>query len=1193
MSREIIGPYILGKTLGKGSFAKVKLATHNKTKQKVAIKIIQKEDISNSKNLLEKVRREIAVQRLMKHPNVLRIYDVYETSEHLFIILEYVSGGELFDYIVEKGSVPREEARIFFQQIIFAIEYCHSFLIAHRDLKPENLLLDEHKNVKVGDFGMAKIMAKNSLLETSCGSPHYASPEVIRGISYDGRKSDVWSCGVILYALLCGYLPFDDPNYSRLLNKVKSGRCKFPNKLLKNEKELIKRMLTVNPENRITIKEIKQHPWFRKNYPKGFVPPSPPVDFDVDLSQPIDSKKIEKKVFQNLIELDWGTKEEIIKALNSNERNAIKVFYTMFNKQTKKIKNETVKKRRRRGSLPPNAKISGKTRRRFSFSKKHPNKNKNNNGNCKNNNILANSFTESNITPMDLLVIQEVIEKTESNQEIDFNEYSEVFSKLEIFSKNNNNNNKESLPSLFKKGLINDNNSSIPSHQETKNEKEAENENKNENEEQNEEENDNIKNKQINKYIEGKNRKEIVKESIEIQDESKKEKIIKQKDEKNENENENDQDDNSNITIEEIEKSILKTNNKLHNNNNNNSDLLNESDSISDIGIGSDSDDGISVKNGSKTEIIDNGNGKNDDNNTVGNSNDNNEEKTENIGTNNDNIINVKKDYSELQTKKNKTGKPKRRWSFSRLKNEKPARRRSMDETAMRRKPRKRSSSQGSRLTKINSSNLSKRSITPTTNRLKIQKKSWFGKYLEKKKQTKINKKLQKKLIQLQATISESLQSSQEYQIDVRDDKMVVLSDKSVFEIMAQLQNGLTILNIQWKYTNLITLIGKGFNLKVKIRIKPNSMQKEIERKNRIEELNSNKKKKKKSKSKKNSKFNNYKPDLEHEMQIKSFKKYVVHFIWKDVEFSVAVVPSKQCSKILKDFQKKIPISKEFQFLKRVSKHEKKGYLKILLCPKNEISNYETILEEYQLEITTDNVPDFQPKTLEQYKRASEIWPINKNHFSNNQTMFNVLTENEEKIAYEHAYKIIDLSLKAKKNGKIANGIIVVNSKNNKVVFEASDTRDRSSDGCSPLLHPTMQAISQIGSLLVNYEKKNENKNENEKEKEIENENEKEKENENEKEIEIENENEMNISSEQYLCYDLDFYLAREPCVMCSMALVHSRVRRVFYYLPQSENGGIGSCFRLNVDPKLNHHFQVFNVKSDYLWDQFSSYIEN
>ncbi|KAJ3430138.1 protein kinase [Anaeramoeba flamelloides] len=836
-----------GKTLGKGSFAKVKLATHNKTKQKVAIKIIQKEDISNSKNLLDRVRREIAVQRLMKHPNVLRVYDVYETTEHLFIILEYVSGGELFDYIVEKGSVPREEARIFFQQIIFAIEYCHSFLIAHRDLKPENLLLDEHKNVKVADFGMAKIMAKNTLLETSCGSPHYASPEVIRGISYDGRKSDVWSCGVILYALLCGYLPFDDPNYSKLLHKVKSGRCKFPNKLMKNEKELIKRMLTVKPENRITIKEIKQHPWFRKNYPKDFVPPSPPVNFDVDLSEPIDSKKIEKKVFQNLIELDWGSKEEVIKALNSNERNAIKVFYTIFNKQTQKIKNETIKKRRRRGSLPPNSKIAGRARRRFSFSKKHPNKNKNdknnecsdnnNNNNNNNTNDLVNSFTESNVTPMDLVVIQEVLERAQNDQEIDLKEYSEVLNKYSIFSKNNNNNNKESLSSS-KKGLVADNDTFISNIKKNKIEKKKVYGNTNERERENEGGKSNGNGKVNGRENKTENEKENKNENENKRGVKQNDLIENEKDEEN-----------SNITIDEMEKNILKTNDILHSNKNN--------DNL--------------IKSDNNVDNLINHNHENKSGNN------NNKEKSQNIEMNNSNNVNVNKDNSELQTQKKKTGKPKRRWSFSRLKNEKPARRRSMDETTLRRKPRKRSSSQDGRLTKINSSNLSKRSLTPTTERLKIQKKSWFGKYFEKKKQKKINKKFQKKLIQLQETISENIQKFQENQITLRDDRMLVLSDKSVFEIMGQLQKGLTILNIQWKYTNLITLTGKGFKLKVKIKIKQNSIKKEIERNKRIEELNSNKKKKKKSKTKKNSK-----QDIDHEIQIKSFKKYVVHFIWKD-----------------------------------------------------------------------------------------------------------------------------------------------------------------------------------------------------------------------------------------------------------------------------------------------------------------------
>lgn len=170
---------------------------------------------------LTTVRREIKILRLFMHPHIIRLYEVIETSHDIYVVMEYVKSGELFDYIVEKGRLVEDEARRFFQQIISGVEYCHRNMVVHRDLKPENLLLDSKMNVKIADFGLSNVMRDGHFLKTSCGSPNYAAPEVISGRLYAGPEVDVWSCGVILYALLCGSLPFDDENIPNLFKKIK------------------------------------------------------------------------------------------------------------------------------------------------------------------------------------------------------------------------------------------------------------------------------------------------------------------------------------------------------------------------------------------------------------------------------------------------------------------------------------------------------------------------------------------------------------------------------------------------------------------------------------------------------------------------------------------------------------------------------------------------------------------------------------------------------------------------------------------------------------------------------------------------------------------------------------------------------------------------------------------------------------
>eukprot|EP01050_Picozoa_sp_SAG11_P004777 SAG11_NODE_314_length_10874_cov_12.170302_5_plen_526_part_00 len=262
-----IGPYALAKTLGVGSFGKVKLGQHDLTGHKVAVKILNRKKIQ-SLEMDEKVRREIKILKLFMHPHIIRLYEVIDTPTDIFVVMEYVSEGELFDYIVEKGRLSEDDGRKFFQQIVSGIDYCHRHMVVHRDLKPENLLLDSDLNVKIADFGLSNMMRDGAFLKTSCGSPNYAAPEVISGKLYAGPEVDVWSCGVILYALLCGSLPFDDENIPNLFKKIKGGIYSLPNHLSEGVRDLIPRMLVVDPMKRITIKKIRQHPWFRVNLAK-------------------------------------------------------------------------------------------------------------------------------------------------------------------------------------------------------------------------------------------------------------------------------------------------------------------------------------------------------------------------------------------------------------------------------------------------------------------------------------------------------------------------------------------------------------------------------------------------------------------------------------------------------------------------------------------------------------------------------------------------------------------------------------------------------------------------------------------------------------------------------------------------------------------------------------------------------------
>lgn len=266
-----IGRYQIIKTLGEGSFGKVKLAYHLATHARVALKIINRKTLAKS-DMQGRVEREISYLRLLRHPHIIKLYDVIKSKDEIIMVIEF-AGKELFDYIVQQGRMNENEARRFFQQIISAVEYCHKHKIVHRDLKPENLLLDENLNVKIADFGLSNIMTDGNFLKTSCGSPNYAAPEVISGKLYAGPEVDVWSCGVILYVMLCGRLPFDDEFIPNLFKKISGGVYSIPPDLSPGAKHLLQRMLVVNPLNRITVHDIMEDPWFKVNIDPSLLPP--------------------------------------------------------------------------------------------------------------------------------------------------------------------------------------------------------------------------------------------------------------------------------------------------------------------------------------------------------------------------------------------------------------------------------------------------------------------------------------------------------------------------------------------------------------------------------------------------------------------------------------------------------------------------------------------------------------------------------------------------------------------------------------------------------------------------------------------------------------------------------------------------------------------------------------------------------
>ncbi|XP_062368447.1 MAP/microtubule affinity-regulating kinase 4 isoform X3 [Cinclus cinclus] len=259
-----VGNYRLLRTIGKGNFAKVKLARHVLTGREVAIKIIDKTQLNPTS--LQKLFREVRIMKGLNHPNIVKLFEVIETEKTLYLVMEYASAGEVFDYLVSHGRMKEKEARAKFRQIVSAVHYCHQKNIVHRDLKAENLLLDADANIKIADFGFSNEFSRGSKLDTFCGSPPYAAPELFQGKKYDGPEVDIWSLGVILYTLVSGSLPFDGHNLKELRERVLRGKYRVPFYMSTDCENILRRFLVLNPAKRCTLEQIMKDKWINIGY---------------------------------------------------------------------------------------------------------------------------------------------------------------------------------------------------------------------------------------------------------------------------------------------------------------------------------------------------------------------------------------------------------------------------------------------------------------------------------------------------------------------------------------------------------------------------------------------------------------------------------------------------------------------------------------------------------------------------------------------------------------------------------------------------------------------------------------------------------------------------------------------------------------------------------------------------------------
>uniref|UniRef100_A0A8C2ZZK3 MAP/microtubule affinity-regulating kinase 3 n=1 Tax=Cyclopterus lumpus TaxID=8103 RepID=A0A8C2ZZK3_CYCLU len=315
-----IGNYRLLKTIGKGNFAKVKLARHVLTGREVAVKIIDKTQLNPTS--LQKLFREVRIMKVLNHPNIVKLFEVIETEKTLYLVMEYASGGEVFDYLVAHGRMKEKEARAKFRQIVSAVQYCHQRRIVHRDLKAENLLLDADMNIKIADFGFSNEFTVGSKLDTFCGSPPYAAPELFQGKKYDGPEVDVWSLGVILYTLVSGSLPFDGQNLKELRERVLRGKYRIPFYMSTDCENLLKKLLVLNPVKRGSLEQIMKDHWMNVGHEEEELKPH--IEPESDFS---DISRIELMVTMGF------PKDEITESLQGQKYDDVMATYLLLGRK--------------------------------------------------------------------------------------------------------------------------------------------------------------------------------------------------------------------------------------------------------------------------------------------------------------------------------------------------------------------------------------------------------------------------------------------------------------------------------------------------------------------------------------------------------------------------------------------------------------------------------------------------------------------------------------------------------------------------------------------------------------------------------------------------------------------------------------------------------------------------------------------
>ncbi|KAI9142762.1 kinase-like domain-containing protein [Paraphysoderma sedebokerense] len=312
-NRKMIGNYMLGSTIGAGSMGKVKVAVRMDTKEKFAVKIIPRILPPNVPRMTKqeqesaekRIVREASILFLCDHPHVVKLHEVIVSPSNYYLFFEYVDGGQMLDYIVTNGRLRERHARRFVRQLVSALEYIHSNSIVHRDLKIENILLTSSSTIKLIDFGLSNTFSPSSHLTTFCGSLYFASPELLNAKPYIGPEVDIWSLGVITYVLVCGKVPFDDPNMPNLHLKIKKGEVEYPGFLSDELRQFLSRMLTVEPSLRASLSELKSHPWLNKNYsspPRSFLPPRNAISLQ---------EGFDKEIIKNMEGFGFGDVDEI------------------------------------------------------------------------------------------------------------------------------------------------------------------------------------------------------------------------------------------------------------------------------------------------------------------------------------------------------------------------------------------------------------------------------------------------------------------------------------------------------------------------------------------------------------------------------------------------------------------------------------------------------------------------------------------------------------------------------------------------------------------------------------------------------------------------------------------------------------------------------------------------------------------